>query len=76
MNEIETVCVPRIRVFGIVLDRQKDGNYTANVKRSTSTVVDSVKEVDWMAYTTEVPWDVRIGQDWLRMFPEAWEPVN
>lgn len=71
------VYLPHIRVGETVLTRQNDGSYTANVVRTESTVVDSVLDDGvWRARTTQAPWDMRVGQDWLRMYPKSWEPVS
>jgi hypothetical protein len=67
---------PRIRVAGIVLARQNDGTYTANVKRSETSLTEGEKsESGWIYRNVRVPWDVRIGQEWLARFPTAWEPA-
>ncbi len=75
MNEI--VYAPRIRVSGIVLDRQSDGSYTANVARPESTITEFFQiQSEWHVRASQVPWDVRVGQDWLHSYPKAWEPAN
>jgi len=68
---------PRIRVSGIVLDRQNDGTYTARVVREQTTLAESVQgpKGDWGPRTWNVPWDMRVDQQWLRSYPSSWEPA-
>ena len=78
MNEVTNVYVPRICVAGTVLTRQNDGSYTGSAHRLESSIVeDRQKERgEWAHYEVKVPWDVRIGQEWLRAYPEAWGPAQ
>lgn len=78
MNEIKTVYAPRINVAGVVLSRQDDGNYTGSVVRHESSVVDGWKNNKdvWEHRAVKVPWDLRVGQEWLRAYPGAWEPAQ
>ena len=74
----EIVYVPHINVSGTVLSRQNDGSYTGSAHRLESTVVEDLlngTRGDWVHRAVKVPWDVRVGQEWLRMFPNAWEPA-
>jgi hypothetical protein len=31
---------------------------------------------EWTHRAVTVPWDVRLDQNWLRMYPKSWEPVS
>ncbi len=75
MQEIRTVYAPRIRVSGMSLARQTDGSYTANIVRAETTVAESVQTNGvWSSRAWTTPWDVRVDQGWLHMYPKAWEP--
>jgi hypothetical protein len=78
MHESTTVYAPRIRVSGILLERQNDGSYTANLVRPETTLGESVQSVkgEWGPRTWRVPWDMRVDQQWLRMYPSSWEPAS
>ena len=79
MHEIQTVFLPRIVVAGAVLERQEDGNYTGQVRRAETVAgVLSAKVSDskWSHKPDVVPWDVRVGQEWLRQNPGKWTPLE
>lgn len=59
-----TIWTPKINVFGMILWRDDQGNYVANVKRAES-----------LCGTERVPWDIRVGQNWLAKYPDAWVPA-
>lgn len=69
----------KINVYGLVLTRGPDGSYTGNVVRFTSTagIVARQHRPNLPPEELEiVPWDVRVGQVWLRENPGAWVPVE
>ena len=75
----EHVYVPRIVVSGMTLQRQDDGNYTGNVRREFSSPglpFMKLPNGEWDHRPEVVPWDVRVSQDWLRMFPGSWAPAK
>ena len=70
------VVIPKIDVAGISFVRQSDGSYTAQVARSESRVVNGYKDADgvWHHHADTVPWDMRLDQEWLRLYPTKWVP--
>jgi len=77
MLDNKIIVAAHIIVSGIILNRQSDGNYIANVCREeTITGVNSTKISDeedkWEHKIENVKWDMRVGQEWLKLYPNKW----
>ena len=70
------IYLPRIVVFGVVFSRQDDHSYTAQSVRAETCAGVRSKYPDGSPEDMEVvPWDMRLDQEWLRLYPEKWTVV-
>lgn len=68
--------IRKINIAGTILWRQGDGTYVASVKRKESNIAEyGDPKLGEVPRVVTVPWDIRVDQDWLKKYPNAWVPA-